>query len=113
MQFSSRVTQDGVSLQFYQPAQVGGGTKEAGVLEICFDENGGTGDIVLKPQNGGGGSMDDLLYRLILEDCRTGTLASVVELRFRLYPMTLDVGRKRQKIRAACLYDKKGQYNRF
>ena len=61
----------------------------------------------------GGGKQEELLYLMLLEDCRNGALGSLCDLNFGLYPPTGDVGKKQRKIAAACLYNKKGQYERF
>ena len=115
-QFSTRGTADGVSLQFYGESGGGGKLDSAGTLDILWARGkvAGNADIVLKAgSGGGGGKQDDLLYRMLLEDCRNGALSGLCDLGFGLYPPTGDVGKKQRQIAAACLYNKKGQYERF
>ena len=58
-------------------------------------------------------SNEDVIYKLVLEECRRGALAERSKLAPGLYPPSAGVARLVAKVDAACLYNKKAQYKRF
>ena len=116
MEYSTRNLPNGISLQFYKP---GVQLTEDGCLDLLLLQRAGgdRADVVIKASDGGLSGVRarhlDLIYKLLLDDCRSGALGDDAKLVLGLHPPTASVSKLRRKIAAACLYDKKGQYSRF
>ena len=112
LQFSSANTADGARLTYYEQDGSGGGLVEAGSFEMALRGSA----FVLTPEGSGwrARGQEALLYKLLLDEVRTradvGQLAALGE---HVLTPTAGVGRLRAKIEGACMYDRKGQYNRF
>jgi len=117
MEYSTRNLPNGISLQFYKPGVQP--LTEDGCLDLLLLQRAGgdRADVVIKASDGGLSGVRarhlDLIYKLLLDDCRSGALGDDAKLVLGLHPPTASVSKLRRKIAAACLYDKKGQYSRF
>lgn len=108
MQCSSRTLSDGVRLLFYRKSS-GGAVTEDGSLDITFSGQ----MIAFSSQGSRRQKNEDILYKVLLDEVRSGDLSESCTLGFGIYPPTASLGRLVARIDAACLVDKKGQYSRF
>ena len=84
MEYSTRNLPDGISLQFYKPGVQP--LTEDGCLDLLLLHRAGDdrADVVIKASNGGLSGVRarhlDLIYKLLLDDCRSGALGDDAKL---------------------------------
>ena len=108
LQFSSNTLSDGVRLTYYLTSDAGRLTED-GSLDVTLQGSA----VVWSRQGRARPKNEDVLFRLLLNEFRSGTLADCCALAPGLYPPSGNVARLVAKVDAACLVNKKGQYERF
>lgn len=108
LQYSCASLADGVRLSYFLASEAGRLTED-GALEVTVNGN------VIKWSSQGKrrAKNEDVLYRMLLNEIRAGSLSDCCRLAIGLYPPSAGVGNLVAKIDAACLVDRKGQYKRF
>ena len=109
--FSTRTSDGGVTLVYFQTSEAGRLTEE-GTCDIALQGKG----VVFSPRGRTRPQNEDVLYRLLLHEIRDGALQECCTLAWPaaiLQPPSAGVAKLVAKLDAACLVDKKGQYRRF
>lgn len=119
MEFSSRSTPDGCRMTFYSKGS-GGALQQDSIIDVAVRRGGRglfgeTAAITLGDSATRRAQQQqvDVLYKLLLHESRAGALGPDCKVAPGIYPSTDAIASRVRKIDAACLYDKKGQYERF